>query len=198
MSRDRNSRFRGRKSNGNGGQKAENQKSQKNRESINSRNDHPEAVEKSASHGNYQNHSGSHRNFHQGGHHQGGQNRGSARQNYEFLHENDEAIKIFKTENQSECSICSQMITDLASALAGKNGASPVHFECALKTVQEGEKLEDGDKIAYIGQGRFAVLNYPNIHDIKHWSIRKIIPWEDKDSQIRWRGQMAELYSRTK
>lgn len=110
----------------------------------------------------------------------------------------DEAIRNFKNSNQPVCPICSKVINDLSSALVQKGGTAPIHFECAMEQVSASEKLGEGDKIAYIGQGRFGVLNYPNIRDVRHFSIKKIIEWEDRESRSEWRDEMAELYSQIK
>jgi len=111
----------------------------------------------------------------------------------------DEAIKMFKNANQPICSICGKVINDLSSALMERGGADPVHFDCAMDQVSAAEQLGEGDKIAYIGQGRFGVLNYPNIRDVRHFTIKKIIDWEDRnESRGKWRDEMAELFSQIK
>lgn len=112
--------------------------------------------------------------------------------------ENQDAIKAFKNENQVVCSHCGIVINDMASAINGRKGEGPMHFDCALEELSKTEKLAEGDKIAYIGQGRFGIVNYPNPHDIKHFTIKRIIEWENKESKPEWRNQMAELYSHIK
>lgn len=112
--------------------------------------------------------------------------------------ENQEAIKAFKSENQVVCSHCGIVINDMSSAINGRKGEGPMHFDCALEELSKTEKLEDGDKISYIGQGRFGIVNYPNPHDIKHFSIKRIIEWENKESKPEWRNKIAELYSHIK
>ena len=42
------------------------------------------------------------------------------------------------------------------------------------------------------------VVNYANVHDIRHFTIRKIIEWEKHDSPVEWRTQMCDLYSKVK
>lgn len=116
----------------------------------------------------------------------------------EQIRADEEAITAFKNANQCTCPVCNKIITDLSSALSDKATGSPVHFDCALAQAGKDEKLEAGDKIAYIGQGRFGIVNYPNVHDVKHFTIKKIIDWEDKEKRSAWRNEMSDLYSQVK
>ena len=96
------------------------------------------------------------------------------------------------------CAKCGEIITDLASSIADKATGKPVHFDCVLNQIKETEPTGENEKIAYIGQGRFGVISYANPHDTKHFTIKKIIDWEEKDKKPHWRDTMAELYSRVK
>lgn len=116
----------------------------------------------------------------------------------EQIREDEEAIREFKSLNQPVCPLCGQTVKDMAFALSSKDSGEPVHFDCAVESVSKGESLDQGDKVAYIGQGRFAVVHYANIHDAKHFSIKKVIDWEEKDKKPAWRNEMADLYSKVK
>jgi hypothetical protein len=83
----------------------------------------------------------------------------------------------------------------MSSAIGDRGTGTPIHFDCALETLAKDEKLEEGDKIIYIGQGRFGVVNFPNIHDQKHFTIKKVIDWEAKETRAGWRDEMSDLYS---
>ena len=109
--------------------------------------------------------------------------------------ENLEAIRTFKM-NTPECPLCGKPIVELGSALADKETGVPVHFDCVLDQLQKTENLSPDQKIVYIGQGRFGVLNYENPRDQRHFTIKKIIEWEDRDSQSEWRKEISELYSK--
>lgn len=117
---------------------------------------------------------------------------------FEQIKADEEAISAFKNANQCTCPVCGKLIPDLSSALSDKTTGKPVHFDCALAEAGKNEKLEAGDKIAYIGQGRFGIINYPNVHDVKHFTIKKIIDWEDKEKRSPWRNEMSDLYSQVK
>lgn len=107
----------------------------------------------------------------------------------------DAAIVAFKNANQPVCARCGKPITDLSLAIGDRGSGTPIHFDCAVEALSKEEKLGEGDKIAYIGQGRFGVINYPNVHDVKHFTIKKIIDWEQKDERSTWRNEMSDLYS---
>ena len=94
------------------------------------------------------------------------------------------------------CPKCGQPITDMASAIADKTTGEPLHFDCALNQVKQSEQTGENEKIAYIGQGRFAVLHYENIRDQRHFTIKKIIEWESREQQASWREELSGLYSK--
>jgi len=94
------------------------------------------------------------------------------------------------------CPKCGQPITDIASAIADKSTGLPIHFECALEQVKAAEPTGENEKIAYIGQGRFAVLYYENMRDQRHFTIKKIIEWESREQNSQWRDELSGLYSK--
>ena len=93
------------------------------------------------------------------------------------------------------CPKCGQPITDIASAIADKTTGQPLHFDCVLNQVKQSEPTGENEKVAYIGQGRFAVLHYENIRDQRHFTIKKIIEWEDREKTSEWRDELSGLYS---
>lgn len=117
---------------------------------------------------------------------------------YEQLKAENEAIDAFKKANQCNCPKCNQPVTDLSSAITDRATGKPMHFDCALESVQSQEQLGSGDKVIYIGQGRFGVVNFPNIHDTKHFTIKKIIDFEEKEKRSPWRDEMSDLYSQVR
>ena len=116
----------------------------------------------------------------------------------EQLKAEEAAITAFRNTNQKVCEICGKPITDLSSAIGNRGNDNPVHFDCVLELLQKEEHLEPGDKISYIGQGRFGVINYPNVHDVKHFVIKKVIDWESKESHSSWRDEISNLFSQVR
>lgn len=123
------------------------------------------------------------------------QNRRYGAHNHYF--EKDDAVVHHKLETPI-CPRCNEPITDLPSALAEKGTNAPVHFDCVLAYLNENEKLNQNEKITYIGQGRFAVVHFENPHDTRHFNIVRIIEWEERDKKYEWRTNIAGLYSQVK
>ncbi len=114
------------------------------------------------------------------------------------IQENENAIKQFK-EKAQVCEICGQPINDVANAISNRGSDKPSHFDCVLNKLSEEEKPGFNEKMAYIGQGRFAILHFDNPHDQKHFTIKKIIEWEERDQKRgEWRDEMAGLFSQVK
>ena len=113
---------------------------------------------------------------------------------HENMQKSQEAIKELK-QKQVICPICKSPITELASALADKNTGEPVHFDCVIAQIEAQETLGEKEKITYIGQGRFAVVTFPNPNDTKNFSIVRVIEWEQREKKYDWRQEIAGLYS---
>lgn len=112
--------------------------------------------------------------------------------------ENENAIRQFKA-NVTTCEICGEPINELASAMNNRGTGNPVHFDCILSQLTEQEKPGPNDKVTYIGNGKFAVLHFENVHDMRHFTILKEIEWEGRDDKRgEWRDTMAGLYSQVK
>ena len=116
-------------------------------------------------------------------------------QNPDFEKQKQKTINEIKSR-EIICPKCNMPITDVSSAMADKSTGKPVHFDCVLNQWKENEPVGENEKIAYIGQGRFAVLYYENPRDQRHFTIKKIIEWEDRDTKSEWRGELSELYSK--
>lgn len=117
--------------------------------------------------------------------------------NAEEIAKNEIAIREFKAR-ENICPACGKSISDISEAIADKSSGLPTHFDCVLEKLRASENPRAGQQLAYIGQGRFAVISYANAHDAKSFKIEKIIEWEDKNASISWRGEMADLYSKVK
>jgi hypothetical protein len=95
------------------------------------------------------------------------------------------------------CPICGKIIKDPSCAFSPKEGEGAVHFECALETVKNSIVLYPGDVVAYIGGGRFGVINYAKSQSYHGLKVKQIIEWEKKENRARWRGVIADHFSLT-
>jgi hypothetical protein len=89
------------------------------------------------------------------------------------------------------CTICDKQIFDLSSALAGRDGGGPVHFDCALAQASEGEMLEPSERVAYIGRGAFAVVEYRD-KSMTAFSVKRRIQWEKEGEKFEWRRNIQQ------
>ena len=71
------------------------------------------------------------------------------------------------------------------------------HFDCTITRIAETETLSKGDVVAYIGGGRFGVVHFNNPGELKKFTIKKILEWENKDNRSEWRMKVSEHYSIT-
>jgi hypothetical protein len=95
------------------------------------------------------------------------------------------------------CIYCGKPIRDIAAALSDKNTGEAVHFDCAITRIGEGEILEKGDTVAYIGGGRFGIIRFNSPQDTQNFTIKKILEWEDKENRAEWRRLISDHYSLT-
>jgi hypothetical protein len=96
-----------------------------------------------------------------------------------------------------DCPWCGKPIKDIASAIADKNSGEPIHFDCIIARLSEGEVLDKGDVISYIGGGRFGIIHYVNPQDSRNFTIKKIVEWENKENRAEWRSTVSDHYSVT-
>jgi hypothetical protein len=107
---------------------------------------------------------------------------------------NSEAIKVLKL-NKTICPMCNEPIADIATCLADRQTNVPVHFDCVLNKLNADEKLLPNQKIVYVGKGCFAVVEFENPRDTRHFKILRQIEWEKRDLNNDWRSKIAGLYS---
>jgi hypothetical protein len=96
-----------------------------------------------------------------------------------------------------ECPYCGKPITDMAAALSEKSSGAAVHFDCVIARISEGETLEPGDTVTYIGGGRFGIVHTPSGTEPRDFKIKKILEWENKDERAEWRKTVSDHFSTT-
>jgi hypothetical protein len=93
--------------------------------------------------------------------------------------------------------VCGKPIEDIAMAFNDRENGQAMHFDCMLKRLEEREPLEAGDRICYIGGGRFGVVHFKSPKDNKHFTIKKILELEKTDERPEWRKLVADHFSIT-
>jgi hypothetical protein len=101
------------------------------------------------------------------------------------------------------CKHCQKKIEIPAEAIgargvrqADEGGVGDVfHVECVIQRLRDGERLEAGEEIAYIGGGRFGVVQRDDNRNLRNFKIKKIIDWEIGYSSMPWRQNIADHFS---
>ncbi|WP_059369388.1 hypothetical protein [Treponema endosymbiont of Eucomonympha sp.] len=106
------------------------------------------------------------------------------------------AVEAF-LQNHPVCPRCSEAIQELSTALADRDSGAPVHFNCALRLLQQRETCSPSERIVYIGGGRFAVASFRVPDDSRVFSFRKIIEWEPRNKPAKWRQEIADVFCKT-
>ncbi|MEA1912111.1 MAG: hypothetical protein U9N32_10655 [Spirochaetota bacterium] len=87
-----------------------------------------------------------------------------------------------------ECPICNKSVKFMLTAMSVGEENKPAHFDCVLKLVTESEELGPKEKIIYIGNGNFAIINGKSGKDLV---IRKTIEFESRKSVAEWRKKIS-------
>jgi hypothetical protein len=85
-----------------------------------------------------------------------------------------------------DCPVCSKPVRDLPAALSHRATGLPAHFDCILKELKDSNEVLPQEKICYLGAGTFGILQFRAQGAVK-FTIRKKIPYEEKDSPHEWK-----------
>ncbi len=91
-------------------------------------------------------------------------------------------IALVKEYDPINCSICEKPIESITQAFSSGEPGEIAHFDCVLRKLQEDEKLTERQRISYIGNGTFAVIEYKNKNSTGPFSIIKRFQIETKES----------------
>lgn len=73
------------------------------------------------------------------------------------------------------CVLCGEVINEIAQAISEGREGGFSHFDCVIEKLNSQERLKENQKISYVGQGAFAVVEKD---DSGHYSLIKRIPYE--------------------
>jgi len=89
-------------------------------------------------------------------------------------------------EWETPCPICGNKILEISSAITDKTSGDPAHFECIMKKIAEEEEIGPDERVCYLGNGSFGIIQQRNTNQMKFF-IRKRIQYEDKETVKEWR-----------
>ena len=88
------------------------------------------------------------------------------------------------------CPICQKPVRELASAIAHQETQAPTHFDCILRILREENSLSENEKICYLGNGSFGIVQFRNLPGSPaRFFVRKRIQYEKTDPMPDWRKQ---------
>lgn len=108
--------------------------------------------------------------------------RRNTRSSKSTLRESSERSKI-------SCRICQELIEDILSAVAHPSSGTAIHFDCAIKAVEEELKPRKGERIIYHGGGGFAVI-YSQSSQPRQLKFIRSTEWDKRDEVIEWRKKL--------
>ena len=95
-----------------------------------------------------------------------------------------------RLKNAPLCPLCQKPVRDLYSAITDQNTKQPAHFDCILKTLREINELVDGEKICYLGNGSFGIIQFRNAAGKLRFFIKKRLDYEETDPIPEWRKKL--------
>jgi hypothetical protein len=90
-----------------------------------------------------------------------------------------------------ECPVCRKPVRELAAALTHRPTGAPAHFECIMKELRDSNELAPQEKMCYLGGGTFGILQFRPSGGVNRFTIRKRIPYEEKDSPQEWKKSLV-------
>jgi len=86
------------------------------------------------------------------------------------------------------CPVCNEGVKEVGNAIDFK-GEGPTHFDCVIRSLTETEDLKPGEKIAYVGSGRFGVINNKKNSSGVPFTLLREIEVEDREKVLTWRDE---------
>lgn len=90
------------------------------------------------------------------------------------------------------CSICEKPIDIISTAVSGFQKEEIAHIECVIGHLEESQDLTDRQKVVYIGQGSFAVVEYKNAQKHGSFTVVKKIAHEDGEQKKQLKASIQD------
>jgi len=98
-----------------------------------------------------------------------------------------EEIAALKQEEHI-CVLCRKRIQDRVTAIVHKDGKGLCHFACVRKSILKTEKLEENEKLIYIGSGDYAIFQVRENRGKAYHFLRKRIEYQETGTERRGQG----------
>lgn len=84
--------------------------------------------------------------------------------------------------NKPTCPICNEKIHIIEEAIKHAGTGNLAHFGCVVKEIEKDNKIEDKEKVVYLGAGDFGIIQTKEGNNSKNprFTIRKRINYEDR------------------
>lgn len=94
------------------------------------------------------------------------------------------------------CPISGEPIDDPYSAVEDPETGQPARLESVIRKLSESERLGPNERIAYIGQGAFGVVEERKENGKKRVTVKKRIEYESGRDPQEWRKELSPGISR--
>jgi hypothetical protein len=94
------------------------------------------------------------------------------------------------------CPICQQPMRDIHSAIAYPPSDVPAHFECVVKKIAEDEGVKQSERVVYLGNGSFGVVEDQSAQGKSSYVVVRRIQFEERDHPVGWRRELSPGISR--
>ncbi len=84
-------------------------------------------------------------------------------------------------QEKKSCALCNQEIEDMLSAVGHSEGDGWCHFECVQKELAKVETLAENEKIVYVGNGDFCIVQERRNRGKMYYFLRKRIHWRESE-----------------
>lgn len=92
--------------------------------------------------------------------------------------------------------ITGEPITNVFTAIVDPTSGKPTNFETIIDQLKKQEKLEKGERIAYIGRGAFGIVKTERKDGKPQLVVRKRFQIEDTHDSKEWRKELSPGISR--
>ncbi len=95
-----------------------------------------------------------------------------------------------------ECPLTRKPISNILTAIAHPDSQQPVEFDAVLEQLRQTEDIGPNERIVYLGEGYFAVVEEKKEKGKYRLNVTRKIPYEDNRAKLEWRQELSPGISR--